>query len=124
MTTYISVRKSQIYHYIKTPLFIKNKDSNYILYKSEGTEIDGKRFSKDDSPTLYIAEESRDFAYKELQGHLKEKLIERMDSGDLKSIKSALCNIVNEALQEPLDENLQALPETIDIIYTEYTNYI
>jgi len=122
VSTYTPVKKSQADHYINTPLFIKNPNGDYVLYKAEKTAIDPKRFSADAFPQLYVAEATREAAYKELQGHLKEKLIARIDSGDLKSIKAALCDIVQEALQDPLDENLQALPETIDIVYTEYAN--
>ena len=122
MNTYISVRKSQIHFYLETPLYIKNDKGNFILYKAENIKIDHSRFSEDAFPQLYIPEEMKETAFEELQGQLKEKLKERVNSGDLKSVKSVLSKIVQEAIQEPLEENLQTLPETLDIIYQEYSN--
>jgi len=122
MNTYISVRKSQIHFYLETPLYIKNDRGDFVLYKAENTKIDFNRFSEDAHPQLYVPEEIKETAFKELQSQLKEKLKKRVNSGDLKSVKSALSEIVQEAMQEPLEDNLQTLPETLDIIYQEYSN--
>jgi len=120
MSTYIPVRKSQVYHYIKTPLFLRNQSGDYILYKAADTPVDARRFAADDSPELHIAAEMQASACGELLESLKARLIERIDSGDLKSVKKALCQIVEEALLAPDGDNLPALPETIDILYQEY----
>ena len=111
--------KSQIHFYLETPLYIKNDKGGFVLYKAENTKIDINRFSAEAYPQLYIPEEVKETAFKELQSRLKEKLIKRVHSGDLKSIKSALSEIVQEAMQEPLGDNLQTLPETLDIVYQE-----
>jgi HD-GYP domain-containing protein (c-di-GMP phosphodiesterase class II) len=122
VNTYISVPKSQIHFYLETPLYIKNDRGKFVLYKAQNTKIDINRFSKDAHPHLYVPEEIKEIAFKELQSQLKNKLKKRVNSGDLKSIKSALSEIVQEAIQEPLEDNLQTLPETLDIIYQEYSN--
>ena len=122
MTTFIPVRKSQIFHYLKTPLYIRNEVGDYILYKSKNIKIDAKRFSEDQYPQLYTPEEMKELAFRELRSHLKEKLKEKIVNGDLKTIKSALCDIVHESFQEPLGDNLKTIPETLDIMYQEYSN--
>lgn len=121
MSNYLPIRKSQIYHYLKTPLYVKNSSGDFVLYKSEGAKIDLKRFSDDQFPQLFIPSEKEEFALVEVQTQLIKKLKDRVKSGDLLSIKSALCEIVNEVFQKPLGNDVQILPETIDIIYNEYS---
>lgn len=122
MTSYIPIRNSQIFHYLKTPLYIKAKDDQYVLYKAENTKIDADRLKRDDHPMLYIPDDMKEIATEELQHQLKEKLLHRIKAGDLKSIKLALADIVQESFKEPFEENLQPLPETLDILYQEYYN--
>ena len=122
MAIYVPVRKSQIFHYSKTPLYIKNDKGEYVLYKSENTMIDSKRFSEDAYPQLYTPEEMSNSASEELRYQLKNKLIKKIEAGDLRSIKSALNEIVKESFEEPLEENIQYLPDTIELIYNEYSS--
>lgn len=70
MNTYISVRKSQIYFYLETPLYIKNARGDFVLYKAENKKIDINRFSEDAHPQLYVPEEIKETAFKELQSQL------------------------------------------------------
>lgn len=44
MSGFVPIRKSQIYHYLKTPLYIENSAGKFVLYKAENTEIDFRRF--------------------------------------------------------------------------------
>ena len=119
---YLPVKKSQIYHYLETPLFKKNEAGDFILYKSEGIEVDPKRLLEDSSPQLYIPAEMREAALNEVQGRLVKKLKDRIKSGDLLSIKSTLSEIVSEVFEKPLSDEMQILPETIDIIYSGYSH--
>lgn len=119
---YLPVKKSQIYHYLEIPLFIRNEAGDFTLYKAEGIQIDQKRFFEDSLPQLYFPAELRDDALHELRQILFKKLKDRIKSGDLLSIKSAVCEILNEVFQKPLGDEIAILPETIDIIYNEYSN--
>lgn len=118
---YIAVKKTQVRHYKKTPLFKKNTEEVFVLYKPENDDIDVKRFAEERYPQLYICGENREAALHELQNELKSKLKVSISSGDLNAIKLALIEIVREALEEPEVHNLSALPETIDIIYDNYS---
>jgi len=119
---YLPIKKSQIYHYFETPLFIKKETGDFILYKAERIEIDSKRLLEDSFPQLYIPSEMRECALNEVRQRLIKKLKDRIKSGDLLSIKSALCEIVSEVFQKPMGKEIGILPETIDIIYNEYAN--
>jgi HD-GYP domain-containing protein (c-di-GMP phosphodiesterase class II) len=119
--TYTAVKKSQVRHYKMTPLFKKNKEDVFVLYKPENDEIDFKRFSEERYPQLYICEENREAALQELYNQLKSKLQISINSGQLNAIKFSLIEIVQEALEAPADHNLQVLPDTIDIVYDKYS---
>ncbi len=120
MAKFIAIKKSQIFHYVETPLYIKNDKGKYVLYKSEDTEIHPNSFKGEVLPDFYIPEHMRRSAYRELRSQLKGKLKQRIKTGDMLSIKSALCDIVDETFREPLDDKLETLPETLDIIYLEF----
>jgi len=51
---YLSVKKSQVHHYDVTPLYKKNSEGGFILYKSENEKIDINRFTGDRYPQLFI----------------------------------------------------------------------
>ena len=119
--TYIAVKKSQVRHYKKTPLFKKNNEETFVLYKPENDGIDVKRFAEERYPQLFICSKDQETALKELQNELKAKLKASIYSGELNAIKSSLIEIVQEALEEPAGHNLSMLPETIDIIYDNYS---
>ena len=119
--SYLAVRKSQIHHYKSTPLFKKNGDGQFVLYKSENNTIDSLRFKDDRYPQLYINAAHQEAAVEELQQQLKLKLLDSIHSGELRMVKTALVNIVEEVFGDQSEANLPYLPETIEIIYNEYT---
>lgn len=118
---YLPIRQSQICQYVKTPLYIKNRDGAFTLYKSADREIDLARFSNDSHPQLYITEDNKEFALNEVQSQLIKKLKDRIKSGDLLTIKNALFEIVNDAFNEPIGEEFKILPQTIDILYDNFS---
>jgi len=122
MKSYIPVKSSQVYHYVKTPLYKKGRGGGYILFKADGLKIDSDRYTKEDFPQLYILRETKETASEEIRNKLKKGLIKNIQDGNLKSIKSALCDIVQEAMLNPLGDNLLAFPETIDIMYEGFSS--
>ena len=120
--TYLAARRSQIHHYKATALFKKNADGQFVLYKSENKTIDTQRFKEERYPQLYIDKGNQETAVQELQEQLKLKLVESIRSGELRTIKSALMDIVEESFGAQGDANLPFLPKTIEIIYNEYAN--
>lgn len=122
MESYMAIKKSQANHYIATPLYIQNGSGEFVLYKPENRKLDSKLFLDEGFPSLYISIDMKDCAKIELEKNLKNRLKIQIKSGNLKIIKSALCEIVQEAMQDPLEDNLNTLPETIEIMYSEYSN--
>ena len=52
---------------------------------------------------------------------LKKKLIQKIDQDELSEVKLALCEIVSETFSGSIDESIESLPETIDIVYEGYS---
>jgi HD-GYP domain-containing protein (c-di-GMP phosphodiesterase class II) len=118
---FILVRKSQVPNYFKTPLYILNQETGYILYKPVNKKIDKSQYSTDKYPNLYINVNDKRNATNELQSELKKELLKKIHEGELNEVKSALCEIVSETFCEPTDESIESLPETIDIMYEGYS---
>jgi HD-GYP domain-containing protein (c-di-GMP phosphodiesterase class II) len=118
---YILVRKTQIPNYIKTPLYILNADTGYILYKPINKKLDNTQFSRDSFPNLYINKNDKGNATNELRAELKKKLSEKIERGDIKEVKNEICEIVGEIFSGPVEESIEILPETIDIVYEGYS---
>lgn len=121
MSKYLAVKNSQIFHYLKTSLYLKCGDGKFILYKAPGTRVDPQRFKNDSSPNLYISEEERDCAVREVHDNLFSDLKNRITSGELQSVKKSLCMIVDEVFNSPIESDLKIFPDTVDIIYEKFS---
>lgn len=120
LDTYIQVRKTQIFNYIATPLYILNQQSGHVLYKDGNEPIDESRYARDGFPELFIRSHDRDSAVRELQRTLNKSLVEKIKSGAAGEVKEILCEIVRETFSERVEKNMEALPETIDVVYDGY----
>ena len=122
-STYIPVRKSQINYYKNISLYSKSGRDEYVLYKSAGMSLDNWRLNKDRHPLLFINQDDRITAIKELQKEFNEHLKKKFYSGDIVEVKKILCDLVEETLSEPRSGILQVLPETIEILVSEYSKH-
>ena len=116
------VKKSQVSSYFKTPLYVLNGETGHVLYKPVNISIDETKYSEDNFPKLYINANDRENATNELQAKLKKQLVQKIRHGQLSEVKHALCEIVSETFSEAIDESIESLPDTIDIVYEGYSN--
>ena len=120
---YIQVRNSQINYYIKVPLFYQTGTEAYILYKPAGTRLSEMRINQQRHPLLYIQEQDRLVAIKELQKGFSKQIEQSLTTGNAVNVKSSLCDLVEETLDEPRSGTLKALPETVDSLITGYSEH-
>ncbi len=113
---FYKARQSQINLYHDTALYYKNSDGNFILYKASGAPLPTYLTEKTRHPTLFISDEDRVDALKELQGKFTERLKEVVTNDNPLEIKTTLVDMVNETLKEPRAGILSALPETVNIV--------
>jgi len=120
---YIQVRNSQINYYREIPLFYQTGTDSYVLYKPAGTSITEMRISQQRHPLLYIQEEDRIVAIKELQKGFNKHIEQSLTTGNAVNVKASLCNLVEETLEEPRSGTLKALPDTVDSLITGYSEH-
>lgn len=120
---YIQVRNSQINYYKQVPLFYQTGTDSYILYKPAGTSLTEMRINQQRHPLLYIHEEDRMAAIKELQKGFNKQIEQSISTGNAVKVKASLCDLVEETLEEPRSGTLKALPETVDSLITGYSQH-
>ncbi len=116
LTEYIQIRKSMINLYQEFPLYCQANATNFVLYKPAGTPLDQILDKGEHHPVLFIHQDNRIDALQKIQGQFNNKLKQNLGGGEVTEIKSTLCNLVGETLEEPRSGALNALPETIDIM--------
>lgn len=117
MNEYFPVKKSQLALYREIPLFYRSDDGEYVLYKKTGDMFDKGRINEEKFPGLFIASQDRDEAVRELQKQLNADLARKIAAKGVRSVKTVLCTIVEEALSGPIDKSLDAIPETVEILF-------
>ncbi|MCP4117637.1 MAG: HD domain-containing protein [Desulfobacteraceae bacterium] len=117
MSDYIQIKHSQIDFYHKIPLFYKTEDNEYHLYKKKGEPIAEARLETHKHPPLFILQEDKRTAAKELQESLNIDLARQIASKGVKTVKSIVGRIVAEALEDPCPKTLDSLPDTIEIFF-------
>ena len=120
LDSYVQVRKTQIPNYIATPLYIVNREGGQILYKSGNEPINAGKYAQDGFPDLFVRSQDRDAAIREVQRSLNKALVQKISSGDVEEVKQIICEIVRETFSGCVENNFEALPETIDILYDGY----
>jgi HD-GYP domain-containing protein (c-di-GMP phosphodiesterase class II) len=95
---------------------------SFILYKPPGKSMADLRMKEERHPTeLYIHQNDRMTAIKELQEGFNQHIVQSIKTGNAVSVKSTLCNLVEETLAEPRSGTLRALPQTVDILVSGYS---
>lgn len=118
---FIAIRNSQINYYKNVGLYYIEGGS-FVLYKPPGKLITDLRMKEARHPTeLYIHQNDRMTAIKELQKGFNRHIVQSIKSGNAVSVKSTLCNLVTETLAEPRSGTLRVLPETVDILVSGYS---
>ena len=121
MDSFLLVKKSQVPGYIKTPLYIHNEETGYVLYKPVNKKINKGQYAEDAYPQLYVDAKDKRGATNELQAEFRKQLVQKIQQGELGEVKLALCEIVSETFTGPIESTIESLPETIDIIYEGYS---
>ncbi|MGD8343301.1 MAG: HD domain-containing protein [Desulfobacterales bacterium] len=118
---YIAIRNSQINYYRDVGLYYLENGS-FVLYKPPGKLMTDLRLSEErHPPVLYICRKDRIAAIKELQVGFNAHIFKSIKKGNVKAVKSTLCDLVEETLQEPRSGTLQILPETVDMLVSGYS---
>lgn len=121
--SYIRVRNSQLNYYKKVPLFYQTGEHSFGLYKPAGINIAELRISEQRHPPLFIQQDDRIVAIKELQQGFSKHITESIRTGNALQVKVTLGDLVEETLAEPRSGTLQALPKTVESLVSGYSNH-
>ena len=117
---YIAIRNSQINYYRDVGLYYIEGGS-FVLYKPPGKFITELRLNEKMYPKqLYIHQNDRITAVKELQKEFNRHIAQSIQTGNTVEVKSTLCSLVEETLAQPRSGTLKALPDTVDILVSGY----
>jgi HD-GYP domain-containing protein (c-di-GMP phosphodiesterase class II) len=119
--SYIPVRSSQIRYYRRVPLYSETAHEIFHLYKPAGVEINEIRIDEGMHPRLFIQESDRLEAIREVQKGFNQDIARSIETGDVTTVKSTLCDLMAETLAEPKAGMLQVLPTTMDILVSGYS---
>ena len=120
--SYIPVRASQIHYYFRVPLYFETAPDVFKLYKPPERAISEIRIDQAMHPRLFIQQSDRAEAIQEVHKQFKLDIARSIESGDPTSVKATLCNLVAETLAEPRAGTIQALPGTMSILVSGYSN--
>lgn len=118
---YIPVKSSRIRYYVRVPLYFETAPNVFQLYKPVGMEITEIRFREGMHPRLFIQQADRLEAIREVHKGFNLSIARSIEAGDVRAVKSTLCDLVAETLTEPRAKTLQTLPATIDILVSGYS---
>jgi HD-GYP domain-containing protein (c-di-GMP phosphodiesterase class II) len=119
--TYIPVRGSQIRYYQRVPLFCEMPPGSFQLYKPPGMCLSDMRLDQGMHPRLFIQHLDRSDAIREVHKGFNQEIARSIETGDVATVKTTLCNLVTETLSEPRAGMLQALPGTMDVLVSGYS---
>ncbi|PID73518.1 MAG: hypothetical protein CSB33_03250 [Desulfobacterales bacterium] len=119
---YIAIKNSQVNYYQATPLYRKNPDESYTMYKPAGMRIGKMRVAEGRMPQLYFDQKDRVMAVRELQREFHQHLERDIKKGNDQGVKDTVCRLVEETLAEPRTGTIEVLPDTVDRLIWGYSN--
>lgn len=117
MPDLIEIKKSQIKFCKNFPIYYLSKEGESVLYKTAEKELNAVTLDRNLHSSLFIRKEDEESIIELLMSIMNTKLAKAISEKGLSAIKQSLCQIVEEALNRPLETSLKALPETIDILF-------
>jgi len=117
MLDLIEIKKSQIRFCTKFPIYYISKEGEPVLYKPAEKQLDATILPRNQHSHLFIRKEDEESIIELLMSIMNATLAKAISEKGLSSIKHAFSQIVEEALNSPIEASLKALPETIDILF-------
>jgi len=88
-----------------------------VLYKQSKDRINEDVFNIDKPLGLYIRRKDESYVVEKLLSTLNMDLAKTISSKGVGAIKQSVCQILQEALEGPLETSLSSLPETVEILF-------
>ena len=113
----IPIKESHITFYSNFTLYYLSTNGEPVIYKKQEEKLDGSKLFEHEHPQFFIHKKDEASVVKTLLSVLNIKFAKAISSKGIKVIKQTLCQVVEEALEGPLETSLSSLPETIEILF-------
>ncbi len=122
-TSYIKVRKSNLFLYESVPLYYKANAERFGIYKPSGIYLKEMRVKENLIPRqLYLKKTDKAKGMRDVQKAFNKQLQDDIKSNNLQNVKTTVVELVDEMFSEPSSGVLEGLSSTVNIIVGEYTN--
>ncbi len=122
-TSYIKVRKSNLFLYESVPLYYKANAERFGIYKPSGIYLKEMRVKENLIPRqLYLKKTDKAKGMRDVQKAFNKQLQDDIKSNNLQNVKTTVVELVEEMFSEPSSGVLEGLSSTVNIIVGEYTN--
>ena len=117
---YIPTKQSNLSLYQAVPLYFKDKDNKFILYKPAGNKLDRVRIDQGRCPKVLFIKRSDELkGIHEVQSCLHQELKYELKNNSPVNAKNTIVKSVVEAFSRPISASLQELSMTVNIIVRE-----
>lgn len=117
---YIPAKQSRLKYYQTVPLFIHDKNRNFVLYKPAGDKLNPERLQLGQYPgELYLKKADELRSIREIQKAYHLKLKSEIGTNNQTEVKNALIKIVEEIFSNIVSGGLNCLSETVNILVGE-----
>ena len=117
---YIPAKQSRLKFYQAVPLYIYNKNRNFVLYKPSGHKLNRNRIELGQYPeSLYLRKADELRSIREVQNSYHLKLKSEFKTNNHIKVKKAIINIVEEIFSNPISGSLEGLSATVNILVGE-----
>jgi HD-GYP domain-containing protein (c-di-GMP phosphodiesterase class II) len=116
----VRVRRLHAWYLVETALYYQNVGGGYSELKAAGRKLDDIVRDPVNLPNrLFVNDEDKAAAIKEMQAGVAKSIREQARSGDVKGIKENLVGVVGDCLTDPRSGNLEGLSESVNTLAQE-----
>ena len=117
---YVPAKQSRVKFYQAVPLYIHDKNRNFVLYKPAGDKLDRDRLEQGQYPgKLYLKKADELRGVREIQNTYHVKLKSEFETNNQIEVKKTIINIVEEIFSNPISGSLEGLSATVNILVGE-----
>ena len=114
---YIPTKQSNLSLYQVVPLYFKDKNNKFILYKPAGNKLDSVRIEQGRCPKVLFIKKSDELkSIHEVQSCLHQQLKSELSYDSPTNAKDIIIKSVKEAFSRPISASLKELSMTVNII--------
>jgi HD-GYP domain-containing protein (c-di-GMP phosphodiesterase class II) len=107
----------------QTGIYVPKSAGEYRLYKKPGITLPELGISVEELPELlYIMPNDRLLAVREIQSHLNQRIMRKIQENDGNALRESLREVLEVSFSEPSPESLNGLSDTVSELARQFDN--